>query len=118
MSHRSEEERRSAEEKAAKKAEDHERRNRKLLSYLGATPEPWPTTESTATYTVFSDNLEVYLDYYWQAWRERKQALVRLGEGFDGKHAPTYREAARTAETDPPYHLVALLEHARLLTRR
>ncbi|MYV52520.1 ATP-dependent endonuclease [Streptomyces sp. SID3212] len=107
------------------KEEEFERQGRKnrtknanLLQYLGATPSPQPADDTTGRYTVFEDTLETHLDQYWPTWEERRQELVRAGEGVDGKNAATYLETTRTALTEPPFLLHALLENVRSLTGR
>lgn len=90
-------------------------KNADLLRYLGATPAAQPLDESAARYTVFEDNLETYLAAYWPAWDVRRKELVRSGEGVDGKNAATYLEATRTAATNPPFMLLAMLENVRAL---
>ncbi|WP_137992475.1 ATP-dependent nuclease [Streptomyces vilmorinianum] len=87
--------------------------NADLLGYLGESRSPWPGTGSADTHTVFEDNLETYLGESWHSWGERKQQLIDAGEGASDKNAATYREAARTAVTDPPYVLQAMLENVR-----
>jgi hypothetical protein len=37
--------------------------------------------------------------------------MIREGEGFAGKNAATYREAARTADSEPPLLLRLLLQN-------
>jgi hypothetical protein len=85
--------------------------NTNLLSYLGGTPTGAPADESASTYTVFHDDLEGYLGSHWPDWVERKQGMIREGEGFAGKNAATYREAARTADSEPPLLLRLLLQN-------
>ncbi|MCG3039732.1 ATP-dependent endonuclease [Streptomyces sp. S1A] len=91
--------------------------NANLLGYLGGPHTARPTAESTPQYTVFEDSLETYLASHWPAWEMRRRELVNDGEGFDGKNAATYREAARTASTEPPGLIQALLENVRALVR-
>ncbi|MEU4076347.1 ATP-dependent endonuclease [Streptomyces venezuelae] len=91
--------------------------NADLLGYLGESRSPWPATGSGSTYTVFEDNLETYLGESWPSWGERKQQLIDAGEGASDKNAATYREAARTAATAPPYILQAMLENVRGMVR-
>ncbi|MEU6848665.1 AAA family ATPase [Actinacidiphila alni] len=85
--------------------------NTNLLGYLGGTPTGDPADESTRTYTVFRDDLEGYLGSHWPAWAERKREMIRDGEGFAGKNAATYREAARTAASEPPLFLQSLVQN-------
>ncbi|MGW6611901.1 ATP-dependent nuclease [Streptomyces erythrochromogenes] len=91
--------------------------NADLLGYLGESRSPWPATGSASAYTVFEDNLETYLGESWPSWGERKQQLIDAGEGASDKNAATYREAARTAHSDPPYVLQAMLENVRAMVR-
>jgi len=91
--------------------------NTNLLGYLGGTPTGEPVNESTREYTVLHNHLESYLTSHWPAWGERKRELIREGEGFAGKNAATYREAARTARAEPPPLLQALLENVLALAR-
>ncbi|MGV4891365.1 ATP-dependent nuclease [Streptomyces viridosporus] len=89
--------------------------NMRILGYLGAPAVPRPTTVSEAEYTVFEDDLETHLRDYWPAWNVRRQELIKQGTGYvDGKHVPTYAEAARTAGGEPA-HLHALLENVRAM---
>ncbi|MFC9038010.1 ATP-dependent endonuclease [[Kitasatospora] papulosa] len=104
---------RNFENQARKIADD----NASLLGYLGAARTPWPATEASATYTVFEDVLETYLSGYWPAWGSRRQELIDTGHGVPDKNAATYREAARTATTEPPHVLQAALENVRAMTR-
>ncbi|MBP8533122.1 ATP-dependent endonuclease [Streptomyces sp. MK37H] len=94
------------------------RDNVNLLGYLGGPHTVRPTAESTLQYTVFDDSLETYLASHWPAWNRRRQELINDGEGFDGKNAATYREAARTADAEPPDLIQALLENVRALAKR
>lgn len=110
--------------KRAQKVQDFERQARRLadsnaslLGYLGASRTPWPATDSAARYTVFEDVLETSLSEHWPAWGARRQELIDTGDGVSDKNAATYREAARTATTEPPYVLQAALENVRALTR-
>ncbi|MFJ6995282.1 ATP-dependent nuclease [Streptomyces sp. NPDC003090] len=91
--------------------------NAGLLSYLGASPASFPTTATCATHTVFEDNLEAYLGEHWAAWGARRRELVASGDGFPEKNAATYREAARTADAEPPYVIEAMLENIMTLVR-
>ncbi|MEV5354583.1 AAA family ATPase [Streptomyces sp. NPDC052693] len=99
-------------EQAARKIREQ---NMNFLGYLGAHRTPQPPDESTASYTVFEDNLETYLQQHWPTWGERRKELVASGEGFDEKNAATYLETTRTVSADPPYVLHALLENVRAL---
>ncbi|WP_240136194.1 ATP-dependent nuclease [Streptomyces sp. MUM 178J] len=92
-------------------------KNADLLSYLGNSPVPWPSTESSATHTVFEDNLETYLKESWPGWESSRVELIRTGSGVANKHAPTYREAARIAASNPPYEIEVMLENIRHLAR-
>ncbi|MER6678391.1 hypothetical protein [Streptomyces sp. NPDC000983] len=96
-----------------RQAQTNRTKNSDLLRYLGATPTPQPADNSASRYTVFEDTLETYLDQHWPAWKERRQELVRTGEGIDGKNAATYLETTRTVATEPPFLLHALLENVR-----
>ncbi|MGW0701751.1 ATP-dependent nuclease [Streptomyces sp. NPDC002867] len=91
--------------------------NSNLLSYLGASPSPWPTTEAVGSHTVFEDHLEAFLDKEWPAWGIRKKELVASGDGFPEKNSATYREAARTAATAPPFILQAVLENLKAMVK-
>ncbi|MFD9368112.1 hypothetical protein ACFWA6_10455 [Streptomyces sp. NPDC060020] len=68
-------------------------------------------------YTVCEDNLETNLGEPWPSWGERKQQLIDASEGVSDKNAATYRDAARTADVDPPYVLQAKLENVRGMVR-
>ncbi|MFE1173936.1 ATP-dependent endonuclease [Streptomyces sp. NPDC058773] len=106
------------EQEFERQARKNQTKNANLLHYLGASPSPRPTDESTVRYTVFEDTLETYLAQHWPAWDERRRDLVRTGEGVDGKNAATYLETTRTVTTEPPFLLHALLENVRALARR
>ncbi|MFE1232695.1 ATP-dependent endonuclease [Streptomyces sp. NPDC058745] len=108
--------RRQQELKFEREAQQTRKKNADLLRYLGASPVPQPSDESSAWYTVFEDNLEVHLAEHWPAWDVRRQELIDEGQGTDGKNAATYLEAARTAVADPPFLLHALLENVLALT--
>lgn len=92
-------------------------KNADLLGYLGENRSPWPATASAASHTVFGDNLETFLEESWPAWGERRRELIEAGEGAPEKNAATYREAARTAATEPPYVLQVLLDNVRSMAR-
>lgn len=85
--------------------------NTNLLGYLGGTPTGTPADESTREYTIFHDHLEGHLTSHWPAWVERQREMVRDGDGFAGKNAATYREAARTTTSEPPLLLQSLLQN-------
>ncbi|GAA1929073.1 ATP-dependent nuclease [Streptantibioticus ferralitis] len=101
------------ERQAGKNAE----KNADLLGYLGASVNPWPPTVAEATYAVFHDNLETYLGAKWPAWSQRRQELIASGDGFAKKDSSTYREATVTAASEPPFHLLAILENVQKLVR-
>ncbi|MFF5770099.1 ATP-dependent endonuclease [Streptomyces californicus] len=110
--------RQQKEEEFERQARANRTKNANLLQYLGATPNPQPADDSTGRYTVFEDTLETHLRWHWPTWEERRQELVRAGEGPDGKNAATYLETTRTVAAEPPYLLHALLENVRYLARR
>ncbi|MEU0701506.1 ATP-dependent endonuclease [Streptomyces bacillaris] len=110
--------RQQKEQEFERQARANRTKNANLLRYLGATPNPQPADDSTGRYTVFEDTLETHLSQHWPTWEERRQELVRAGEGPDGKNAATYLETTRTVAAEPPYLLHALLENVRYLARR
>ncbi|MYW53479.1 AAA family ATPase [Streptomyces sp. SID8376] len=110
--------RQEKEQEFERQARKNRTKNADLLRYLGAAPNPQPADESTGRYTVFEDTLETYLDQYWPTWDERRQELIRAGEGVAGKNAATYLETTRTVVAQPPYLLHALLENVRSLAGR
>ncbi|MGW5971225.1 ATP-dependent nuclease [Streptomyces sp. NPDC055186] len=92
--------------------------NMKILGYLRASVLPRPATVSEAEYTVFEDDLEACLQDEWPSWSARCRELARQEAGYiEGKHVPTYAEAARTAGGEPRL-LHALLENVRALAGR
>lgn len=92
--------------------------NLKIHRHLGVIPQPDPASASTETHTVFEDDLETYLDSEWPDWRARCHELIAENAGYvQGKHAPTYTEAARTAGGEPKL-LHALVENVRGLLLR
>ncbi|WP_328348474.1 hypothetical protein OG873_31965 [Streptomyces violaceus] len=112
-------EQRQEEERAfERQARTNRTKNSNFLQYLRATPTPQPADDSTGRYTVFADTLEACLDQHWPAREERRQELVRTGEGIDGKNAATYLETTRTVAAKPPFLLHALLENVRSLAAR
>jgi hypothetical protein len=110
--------RQKKEQEFERQARKNRTKNADLLQYLGAAPNPQPADDSTGRYTVFEDTLETYLDQYWPTWEERRQELIRAGEGVAGKNAATYLETTRTVVAQPPYLLHALLENVRSLAGR
>ncbi|MEU9455945.1 TOPRIM nucleotidyl transferase/hydrolase domain-containing protein [Streptomyces sp. NPDC048277] len=118
VSHLVPHQRQEKEAKFEQQARANRAKNANLLQYLGATPASQPTDDSTGRYTVFEDTLETYLDQHWPTWEERRQELIRVGEGIDGKNAATYLETTRTAGAEPPFLLHALLENVRVLAGR
>ncbi|MFJ1937950.1 ATP-dependent nuclease, partial [Kitasatospora sp. NPDC088160] len=92
-------------------------KNRELLRYLGGASASDPPTTVDVTYAVFSDRLETYLANEWPSWGERRRELINAGDGFEQKDAATYREAALTADSAPPFHLAGILESAQLMIR-
>ncbi|WP_258564535.1 ATP-dependent endonuclease [Streptomyces himalayensis] len=110
--------RQEKEQEFERQARNNRTKNANLLQYLGATPTPRPTDDSTGRYTVFEDTLETYLAQHWPAWDERRQDLVRSGEGLGGKNAATYLETTGTVATEPPFLLHALMENIRSLAGR
>ncbi|MEV5521476.1 AAA family ATPase [Streptomyces pseudogriseolus] len=111
------EKRREKELEFAKQARKNAEKNADLLRYLGASVAPWPTTAAEATYAVFHDNLEIYLETDWPAWWARRRELIDSGDGFAGKDAVTYREATLTASSEPPVELVAMLDNVQHLAK-
>jgi predicted ATP-dependent endonuclease of OLD family len=110
--------RQEKEQEFERQARRNRTKNANLLQYLGAAPNPQPADDSTGRYTVFEDTLETYLDQHWPTWEERRQELIRAGEGVAGKNAATYLETTRTVVAQPPYLLHALLENVRSLAGR
>lgn len=105
-------------EKKAASLRNNIGKNTRILGYLGITAEAGPASVSEATHTLFEDDLDTYLKDYWPAWNARRQELIAQGEGYaEGKHGPTYAEAARTADGEPEL-LHALLENVRALAGR
>jgi energy-coupling factor transporter ATP-binding protein EcfA2 len=105
-------------EKKATALRESVAKNTKILHYLGMTAEASPASVSEATHTLFEDDLDTYLRDDWPAWNTRRQELIAQGDGYaDGKHGPTYAEAARTADGEPKL-LHALLENVRSLVGR
>jgi putative ATP-dependent endonuclease of OLD family len=90
------------EAQAADEVAKHNRNNRSLLRYFGATEEDWPSTRTYSRYAVFEDCLETELTKEWPAWSERVNELVRSGTGFLEKNRATYRHAAATATGKAP----------------
>ncbi|MGV9312121.1 ATP-dependent nuclease [Streptomyces sp. NPDC003691] len=91
--------------------------NLDIFNHLGVPAAARPATTSEATHTVFEDDLDAYLTDHWPAWVMRRRELVKESDGyFDGKHAPTYGEAARTASGEPQA-LHALLENVIAMAR-
>jgi hypothetical protein len=66
---------------------------------------------------MFVDDLERFAAGNWTSWTARRQALIDSGDGIGGKNADTYREAARTADREPPFEIVTVLEYVRALAR-
>ncbi|MFJ5309959.1 ATP-dependent nuclease [Streptomyces sp. NPDC088350] len=101
----------------ANKAQVACEKNMDILGYLGASVTARPATACEVTHTVFEDDLETYLAKDWQAWNGRRKELIKQTDGYaDGKHAPTYGEAARTAGGEPKL-LHALLENVMALAK-
>ncbi|MGV9315534.1 ATP-dependent nuclease [Streptomyces sp. NPDC003691] len=109
------EQRKAQELKAQQEAQRTCAKNANLLGYLGAPRSLRPVDESAARYTVFERDLETYLAEYWPAWGARRKELIDEGEGFGDKNAATYRTAARTAATAPPFLIQALLENVKAM---
>ncbi|MEV4184337.1 AAA family ATPase [Streptosporangium canum] len=99
-------------EKIDKGTEWHKSENRKLLAYLGGTLADFPTTHMGKGYAVFHDSLETYLEEEWPEWATAKKQLIADGDGVDGKHEDTYRQAAVEAEAAPPVWLSQILIQA------
>ncbi|MEV2233688.1 AAA family ATPase [Streptomyces phaeochromogenes] len=109
------ESRRKEELKIEREGRQTREKNTNLLGYLGAPRTLRPADESTARYTVFEDDLEMYLAKHWPAWDVRRRELIDTCDGVKGKNAVTYQDATRTAVADPPFILQALLENVRAL---
>jgi hypothetical protein len=92
--------------------------NRKLLTYLGGTPEDFPQTAMGTGYAVFHETLETYLEQEWPEWTTAKKQLVMDGAGSDKKHEETYRQAALNADGHPPHLLASVVAHALLLAKQ
>jgi len=105
--------------KVAAAVEKASRENAQLLSFLGAPPIAWPPTASVfkEDHAMFVDDLELFAAGNWPSWTARRQALIDSGDGIGGKNADTYREAARTAEREPPFEIVTVLEYVRAMAR-
>jgi putative ATP-dependent endonuclease of OLD family len=105
------------EEDVATAVAKHRADNRKLLRFLGATEEDWPSTGAYARYAVLDDDLEQGLDKIWPAWRESQRKLIKSGDGFPGKHGATYRRAASEAADKAPDVFQEILTAARSIRR-
>jgi predicted ATP-dependent endonuclease of OLD family len=91
---------------AAAKAEED---NRRILAALGAPADASPESLVTDRFTVFRDELEAEF-HGWEGFTEALEvSRTSLGE-FRGKSDDVYREAAATAENDPPAIFSALLD--------
>ncbi|MGW2558676.1 ATP-dependent nuclease [Streptomyces sp. NPDC001514] len=112
-----EDERRAKELRIEEQARKDLTLNANLLGYLGASPSPWPATACADNHMVFEDNLETFLVDKWPAWGTRKSELIASGDGFPAKNAATYREAARTASSAPPFELQAVLENLKAMVK-
>ncbi|MFI2506694.1 AAA family ATPase [Streptomyces sp. NPDC018972] len=105
-------------EKKSTRLQDAVKKNENIFHYLGVPTQARPLTVSEASHTVFEDDLETYLRNDWPAWSARCQELIKQGAGYvQGKHVPTYAEAARTANGEPKV-LHSLLENATALVRQ
>ncbi|UOG80115.1 hypothetical protein L6J92_13320 [Streptomyces sp. CB09030] len=103
--------------KKAASLRDNIAKNAKTLSYLRVTAEASPASASKATHTVVEDGLDSYLKDDWPARKERHLKLIARGEGYvEGKHGPTYTEAARTA--GEPELLHELTENVSAMVRQ
>jgi putative ATP-dependent endonuclease of OLD family len=95
----------------------HKRDNRKVLAYLGATPQDYPKTKVCRDYAVLHDTLETYLIQEWPEWRTAQQRIIDEGRGSGDKHPATYKEAALQATTSPPPWLSDIIARAIALAK-
>ncbi|MFF3932489.1 ATP-dependent nuclease [Streptomyces hirsutus] len=102
-------------EKRGMRLRESSGKNKKIFNYLGVLAAASPSTASETKYTVFEDDLDTHLKAEWPAWSARCQELIKQGTGYvEGKHVPTYAEAARTADGEPK-RLHELLENVRAM---
>jgi hypothetical protein len=89
--------------------------NREILRFLGATQDDWPATSVSTGYAVFEVDLEAQLREAWPAWAQAHTGLVASGDGFPGKHGPTYRRATIDAPEKAPDVFQEILAAVRAL---
>jgi predicted ATP-dependent endonuclease of OLD family len=89
--------------------------NRQILRFLGAAEEDWPCTGVHTEHAVFEVDLETELRTAWPAWVDSHKSLIASGDGFDGKHGPTYRRATVYAADKVPDVFQEILTAVRAL---
>lgn len=92
--------------------------NRRLLRYLDAPEEDFPTGLVNGGTYVWGDTLEEVLRTYWGGWEKTRQDLIDSGrgvEGRNGKNPATYALAARLCRDEPTGALLEVLAAARAL---
>ena len=94
---------------------DHKRQNMAITNYLGISPAlEEPTTIANDTYATFEDLLEENLND-WPGWHAKKEELIALDDGFDGKDAATYRRVSNSCTDDAPEIFTNIIEKVHLL---
>lgn len=94
---------------------DHKRQNMAITNYLGISPAlEEPATIANDTYATFEDLLEENLND-WPGWHAKKEELIALDDGFDGKDAATYRRVSNSCTDDAPEIFTNIIEKVHLL---
>jgi putative ATP-dependent endonuclease of OLD family len=89
--------------------------NRKLLEYLGANEEDFPSTTAYTRYAVLEDTLEPLLNTDWIGWVTEHQHVIDSGLATGKKNALVYLITARRIASRPPQFLQDLLQKVHLL---
>lgn len=84
--------------------------NHKLLKWVNASIEDWPSGSRGSKLMFIRPGLEEYLASEWPEWEQCRAGLVGAGEGFDGKHAMTYTNATLDADGQPPTELLVAID--------
>lgn len=95
--------------------EKNRKDNRQMLRFLAEAEEDWPRTGVCTGHAVFEVDLETELRTAWPAWVDSHKSLIASGDGFSGKHGPTYRRAIADAADKAPDVFQEILTAVRAL---
>lgn len=89
--------------------------NRMLLRFFGVDEEDWPTGSVDPQLRFVDGGLEQAIERTWPSWVEKRDELISSGDGFSGKNAATYGDAATQCDGAVPDEFIELINQVQAL---